>query len=82
MLLNRDISFLYDAKVIDNRSKPLTSLAKSREVKNDSNVMGDVGMKTPGIEVGFLLNSQQDLKNLTFPRFNSSIELLFNLAIF
>jgi len=46
----RDISFLYDAKVIDNRSKPLTSLAKSREVKNDSNVMGDVGMKTPGIE--------------------------------
>ena len=47
----RDISFLYDAKVIDNRSKPLTSLAKSREVKPDTNKMGDLGMKTPGIEV-------------------------------
>ncbi|KAL5250145.1 hypothetical protein ACHWQZ_G016019 [Mnemiopsis leidyi] len=46
----RDISFLYDAKVIDNRSKPLTSLSKSREVKSDTNKMGDLGMKTPGIE--------------------------------
>ncbi|XP_063688030.1 axonemal dynein light chain domain-containing protein 1-like isoform X4 [Bolinopsis microptera] len=44
----RDISFLYDAKVIDNRAKPLTSLSKSREGKHDK--MGEVGMKTPGIE--------------------------------
>lgn len=53
----RDISFLYDAKVIDNRSKPLTSLSKSREVKSDTNKMGDLGMKTPGIEVTLVVNT-------------------------
>ena len=44
----RDISFLYDAKVITDRSKPLVSLSRSRDAKTAA---GDHGMKTPGIEV-------------------------------
>lgn len=46
----RDISFLYDAKVIHDRSKPLTSLSKSRDIKPDTNKVGELGMKTPAIE--------------------------------
>lgn len=62
--LFRDISFLYDAKVVADRAKPLSSFARSRvetAASKEVTRVGDHGMKTPQLEV--LDHSPSSLKN-------------------
>ena len=54
----RDISFLYDAKIIEDRSKPLSAIAKSRELKPAQSKLSELGPKTPTIEVTFIFRTK------------------------
>eukprot|EP00116_Pleurobrachia_bachei_P005935 sb/3466197/ len=48
---SRDVSFLYDAKVVADRTRPLTTLTKAAEGGKHEVKFGDT--KTPGIEEDF-----------------------------